>query len=302
MSQVSKRHHWWPEAVSQHWTDQDGFINWLRPDGQVLPLSPGNAGVIGHGHSIKLGRDAAEASLWDTSFEKEFDRADTHFPGVIDWLEKFEKRPISDAPIADRFLGVKALDTEISLLVEGLVSLAVRSPMTRESAVGLAEDLRGPLPTRERNTLIGLNIRHLQRLFVSTIGTSGKFVVIYSADREFIFGDGFFHNFTSMIRPAIPKILAPLTPRIAVLYARPMSYLTNPRISTISIRAEETDGLNLAVQVYARNALYYRQERPNITEHFEQGKHLRFSTSDNPVDRLVESIPGARPQKRIFGL
>jgi hypothetical protein len=107
--------------------------------------------------------------------------------------------------------------------------------MTRESAVALAEDLRGPLPTRERNALIGANIQHLQRRFVESIGTSGKFVVLYSPDCEFIFGDGFFHNFTSMMRPLVPKILAPLTPRIAVLYACPTSYLTNPRISTLVV-------------------------------------------------------------------
>ncbi|HEX5462474.1 MAG TPA: hypothetical protein VFX20_21080 [Steroidobacteraceae bacterium] len=43
--------------------------------------------------------------------------------------------------------------------------------------------------------------------------------MLYSDDREFIFGDGFFHNFTAMAQSHAPKMLAPLTPGIAVLYA-----------------------------------------------------------------------------------
>lgn len=77
MTHEVRTHHWWPEAVSQYWTNADGGIHWLRPDGTVEPLLPPSIGVIGNAHAVKLSRDPAQATPWDTSFEEEFDRADT---------------------------------------------------------------------------------------------------------------------------------------------------------------------------------------------------------------------------------
>ena len=57
-------------------------------------------------------------------------------------------------------------------------------------------------------------LRNHQRTVVTNIGTRGKVVAIYSPAREFVFGDGFFHNIAP---PHIPlsntNILAPLTPK-----------------------------------------------------------------------------------------
>lgn len=125
--------------------------------------------------------------------------------------------------------------------------------------------------------------------------------MLYSDDREFIFGDGFFHNFTAMAQSHAPKMLAPLTPGIAVLYAHPMSYLTNPRLSTLTLSAAETDALNFAVHVYARKALFFRHEQPTMSDPFRQAQHLRFGDSANPVDNMIRSIPGVENRTRIFG-
>src|SRR3546814_14908810 len=89
----------------------------------------------------------------------------------------------------------------------------------------------------------------------------GKATAILSPNREFIFGDGFYHNLTSPSRPQnSPEILAPLTPRLAVLYARPMQYTTEPRLSTLVIGVDETETLNHVVQIYARVNIFYRSE------------------------------------------
>lgn len=297
----SQRHHWWPEAVSQFWKDpEDGFSGWLRPDGTVKRLPPKNVGAITNGHAVKWGKDPDDTTPWNASFEKEFDRADTDFPGVVAWLESLDRTDQPDAAKAVRFLAVKLTDAEIARLMECVVSLVVRSPVTRQAAVALAEGLRGPLPERERNTLISANLWHLQRRFVGGLGTRGKFVVIYSPKREFIFGDGFFNNFGSLNAPHHPKMFVPLTPGMALLYARPMRYLVEPRVTTLTIDAGEADALNLAVQVYAKENIFFRREQPFVLDYFRRAEHQKFASTDNPVDQLIECIPGVPARNQGF--
>ena len=190
----SERHHWWPRGVSRLWAADDGKVGWIKPDGTIVRAPPQQFGLITNGHQIRLSRTPGEATVWDESFEKEFDRADGQFPTVINWLEELTYEDRRDRPRRDRYLAQSFPDQMHVALAEGLVSLAVRSPQNREASVSLAEKLRGPLPERERNTLIGANMRNSQRIVVKSIGTRGKFAVIRSPDREFIFGDGFFHN------------------------------------------------------------------------------------------------------------
>lgn len=294
----SERHHWWPECVSQYWADAEGGVHWLLPDGEVRRSTPNNFGVIGNGHLIKLGDDPGVGSCWDTSFEAEFQTADNNFPRIIEWLNSLDHcAPPFDRPIGSRILPQPVEDEQFSALIECVVSLAARSPMHRERGVALAEHLRGPLPERERNSLIGANIQRTLRNAVRNLGGRGKAMVIFSPEREFIFGDGFFQNLTVQGEHwHHPKILAPLTPWMSVLFTRPMSYGLEPRLVTLVASPQETDGLNDTVQVYARNALFYRSERPTVGEAFTCGKHRVFKGHRNPVDFLIHEIPGVSPR------
>ena len=293
----SKNHHWWPKGVSSFWKDADGCVARISPNGELLRQPPKNFGVIGHGHSIKLGRKPGDSTAFDYNFESEFQHADDNFPSTIRWLEGLEResRP-NESILTNRFLTQDDPEEKLSLLVEGLISLAIRGPMYRSAAVRLAEHFRGPLPTRERNALVGLNMHGHQRTFVTAIGTRGKFAVIYSPERELIFGDGFFHNITSPAgAPYSPKILVPLTPNISVLFARPSIYTTKPRLSTLVITPDEAERLNQTVQIYAKEMLFYRSEKPTIIDEFRQNQHLQYG-EPNPIDVLIHSIPGVPPR------
>lgn len=291
----SERHHWWPECVSAHWKDDEGCTNWLTPDDEVRRAPPRNFGVIGNGHHIKMGSKAGEDTPFDESFEAAFHSADDHFPAVIAWLENLSRKPSFDSPIRERFTGHPASDDEIALLVESIVSLAVRSPKTRQNAVGLAERFRGPIPERERNTLIGMNLRNCQKTLVNSIGTRGKFAALYSPDREFIYGDGFFHNISAPSMNALStKMLVPITPRISVLFARPVAYTTEPRLSTIVVSDQEAQLLNEAVQVYAKEALFFRSDRPALIDAFRQNRFLVYSDPRNSIDTLIDEMPGVQ--------
>jgi hypothetical protein len=295
----SARHHWWPVAVSARWTDQNGFVHWVHPNGDVQPLRPSNLAVIRNAHHIKLGKKAGEATAWDRSFEQVFQRADDNFPAVLDWLEGLAREDRLGSALTERFLALNATPEMLSLLVEGMVSLAVRSPMNREASVSLAEHLRGPLPEPERNALISLNIARSQRSIADALGTRGKFVILYSPQQEFIFGDGFFHTLTSEVAAMhYPKMFVPLTPTIAVLYARPTRYLTNPTLTTLVVSQTEATSLNCGTQTYARQMLFYRKQAPLIIDAFRRGEHLRFASHENPVDSIIDSIPGVPPRDR----
>lgn len=298
----SERHHWWPECVSRKWADEGGGVHWLLPDGSERRARPDAFGVIGNGHFIKLGREAGEDTVWDQNFEDEFQKADDQFPRVLSWLESLDREDRVGQSLRDRFKPQPSPDERFLELVESLTSLAIRSPMTRAAAVGLADRFRGPLPERERNSLIAINLRDMHRRAMRAVSGRGKATAIFSPEREFVFGDGFYHNFTAgSMAPTSPRILAPLTPRMAVLYALPTRYTVEPRLSTLVIGADEAIALNEVVQVYARDALFYRSEPPELTDDFRSAKHLRYTSSRNPVEALVHAMPGVPDRDTTLG-
>lgn len=293
--QKSAGHHWWPRCVSARWAAGDGQVGWVKPDGTCVRLPPQVLGVITNAHHIKFGRDSHSPTEWDSSFEGEFDKADRNFTSVIDWLESLYHEPMLSSVPENRFLPHAVDDEQLRLLTECVVSLAVRSPRNREASVAFPERVRGPIPDSERNTLIGYNMRRSQRLIADSIGSRGKFAILFSLGREFIFGDGFFHNVTAVVdQPSGAKILAPITPKVSVIVSRPTSFAVQPRLSTIVVTNEEVDRCNSAVQVYSRNALFFRSDRPMVKEEFSCGQHMKYSHPDNPIDEFIGRIPGIR--------
>lgn len=255
--------------------------------------------MIGNGHHIKLSQNSADSSPWDMSFEREFDVADSNFPHLIDWLSTLTRQELFGFKLQDRFLPQSCTDNQLKIFTECVVSLAVRSPKNREASVSVAEYLRGELPASERNTLIGLNMRQSQRVIADSIGERAKFSVLFSAGKEFIYGDGFFNNVTAVGNPPYsPQIVAPITPLMAAIISRPTSFTVEPRLSTIILSDNEVEACNHAVQVYSKAALFYRSERPTLIEAFTSGEHLIYEHPDNPMDNLIRAIPGIPPRDR----
>jgi hypothetical protein len=280
----SAKHHWWPECVSRHWAAKDGKTGRIEPDGSTIRIPPKELGAIGNGHHIKFGRNPGDSDVWDSSFEKEFDAADTNFPGVISWLNGLSREAFYDRDLSGRFVSQPATDKQL---------LALTSPMNREASVALAESLRGPLPNRERNLIIGVNMQHSQRIIVDSIRANAKFAILFSTAREFIYGDGFFHNVRAVVDPPhSPRMLVPITPTMSVIISRPTSFFAQPRLSTLVLTADEVSQCNHAVQVYSRQALFFRSQEPSLIEAFTCCKHMEYESPDNPVNNLINAIPG----------
>jgi hypothetical protein len=165
--------------------------------------------------------------------------------------------------------------------------------MNRDASVRFAEQLRGPIPEAEREALIGLNIRDTQRLVADVIGSRGKFVVVFSESREFVFGDGFFHNIkNSDLFPSSPKLFVPITPYMGLLLCCPPTYLAEPRLLTLVLGEQEVDACNSVIQVYAKEAVYFRSQQPELTDVFRRAAHLVYADRNNPIERIIQGIPG----------
>lgn len=82
---------------------------------------------------------------------------------------------------------------------------------------------------------------------------------------------------------------------MAVLFVRPSRFSTIPRLVSLVVSEAEADALNFAVQVYAKGAIYFRKQRPSITDEFARNTHLEFADYRNAVDQLIFQIPGIPP-------
>lgn len=217
-------HHWWPRSLSKFWADATGHVHRLSSNGDLDRSFPQQFGAIRNNNNIRSG-DAP--SLWDHSFENTYSKADNAFPDVVRWLQSL-KSPISAVNIKkrERISPIIIEEKQRDILAECIASLVSRSPSFRNRIAITAEYYRArfglPDPTPPKS-LIGVNARHTQKIFSDTIRGSGKFAVLLSGEGEFVFGDGFLHNFSSANRPLNPRCLVPITPQIAIFYASPSS-------------------------------------------------------------------------------
>lgn len=265
-------HHWWPRKLSEFWADENGAVTWVAPDGTEKPSKPETWGAIRNGHTVNFGPE------WKSSFEGAFNRADTNFPYVVnDLLQVDSDFRHRDEPVAKRLHPVKIDGTTLENLRECIASLIVRLPQNRNQAIATAEYYRGSIDNkRERDNLIALNLFHQLGTTTKSL-YGGKFILVFSERDEFIFGDGFYHNVSPGHGTATNiKIVVPLTPNLVVIYFRPMEYVSEPNAFSVRIEGSEVQAFNDLIQVYSKNMLFFRSQRPQLLPAFERGEHLQF--------------------------
>ncbi|EIC31338.1 MULTISPECIES: hypothetical protein [Methylomicrobium] len=266
----SEDHHWWPKCVSKHWKDDQGFVHRLSADGiDDIYKKHEKLGYITDAHSIKF---ADKPTDWDECFESSFDSVDNNkgFRYIIAWLKSLESS--IDSP--------KEEQDNLDKLLECVLSLIVRSPRFRNQ-IKLNIDITG---TSLRKNLISLNQRDTFHKFKTALLDHGKFCIAFSRDYEFIFGDGFYNNFTSSIgAPIEPRAIVPILPNICVFYSHPSYCKRNPRLITIELEQTEVDFINQTTMIYSQNYVFYRSQKPIITESFSCKKFLKYDPNGDPV-------------------
>ena len=240
-----------------------------------------------------MGNVPGEESVWDNSFEKDFDQADGSFHRVLKWLNELDRcAPPFETSITKRFVVTPVSQPDFEELLVCAFSLIVRSPQFRQIAG--AYSIHHGVPGHERSikrVMMGNMQNGLENL-TKAFGGSGKAVAIFSPERELIFGDGFFTNVTPPAQHMLrPRAIVPLTPSLAILIQKPGSYMVDPNLCTLVVNRQEADELNGVVQIYAKEAVFYRSERPSILPEYERAEHLRFADDRNFADRLCYSVP-----------
>lgn len=286
-----ERHHWWPKSLSQFWTDANGKVSRIDSAGNVSRSSPTKTARISDGHNLRFG------SPWDTTFEHEFGRPDGEFPRLVELLCSIVNDH-RDAQIAKlEYHAHTCNDSDLESLVECLVSLAVRSPRFRQGVVSFVSSLRANVGKTEYAQLTAANLYDVYRSLTERPSPEGKFVVIWSSHREFVYGDGFYSNlYVSSHNLMNARALVPLTPSIAVLFARPMEYVAEPRLMSIEANDDLIRLINTTTQIYSGACLFFRTEQPVLSEHFRHAGYLRYADAD-PVEQLVSQIPGVKARQ-----
>lgn len=286
-------HHWWPRAISQHWIGEDNYVGAIRTDGRHFRTQHGKLGGIKNAHTMKMAAEG-QTSPWDHSFESLYDTADAAFPRIIEEIQTLVFDWMKSYPSVTTYQPILPSNWLRTNLANSLVSLCLRGPLNRFMALDMAMKLRGgEIEPREQNRIIGYNIKHMLNDYVGHMSGRGKVALIYSPEREFIFGDGFFHNLiTAGNINHSARMIVPLTPRISVIYAMPQSMTPEPMFHATWISAKVTEQMNGTIQVYSKDELFYSNERPKPNSDFLSGKFLTYDWGANPADHLISIIPG----------
>ncbi|NLH79257.1 MAG: DUF4238 domain-containing protein [Phyllobacteriaceae bacterium] len=283
-------HHWWPRTLSDHWSAADGMVSVIRPNGTMHRAPPGAFGASTNAHHIKTG------GHWDSTFEPIFNEPDSEIAAFVQWLGTLETSLASpDQPMIERILPQPLPDERAAQTTRVTASLLARSPSIRASIKQTTEYYRrrfGLADPIADKTLIAANQRGLYDAYRKRM-MRGRWAVLFSDEREFIAGDGFLHNFPAS-RDALNaglKLVLPILPTATIVYMSPMQYPTEPRLVTLRLGAEEVDRLNAITQVYASEFLFYRDEKPELSDAFQCGEHRQFQYHGHHwLDPLLDKL------------
>lgn len=301
----SELHHWWPRSLSEHWEDTEQMVSRILPDGTVTRAPHGNFGAIRNAHHLKLG------GPWDSTFEPIFGEADTEMGFIVAWLLTLEANHADpNGPRLSRILAQSLPLERQHQLARTVASLVARSPRTRNAIRRTTEFYReeyGIAQPGADKTLIAMNQRGLYDAYRARLESSGRWAVLFSDSTEFIFGDGFLHNFPATANPMSvgAKCVLPLTPTITIVFMHPMSHPSEPKLVTMRLDNDEVEFFNRTVQVYSKDFLFFRSQRPELISAFAQHEFYEYRYHQNEwLDALLDDLaqynlwgPGGTPSR-----
>lgn len=262
-------------SLSQHWCDERGAIHQLTASGDIRRLKPKNLGAKTNAHHVLVG------GPWSNTFEPVFSRADAAMTSLVEWILSLEANTVDgEADIFHRITPQTLNPSELDRLAECAASLMARSPRTRNTIRVGARYYRerfGMIDPEPEDHLIAANQRPLHESYASTMRGRGRWSILFSDSDEFIFGDGFLHNFNTISGPwHSGPCLIPLLPSTTILYDTPSSYRTSPRLVTIRLNKDEIKFMNDTVQIYSKNYIFYRSQKPLMHPNFSTSEHMEY--------------------------
>ena len=267
------------------------MVSVIRSNGVVRRAPPGAFGAITNAHSMRNG------GPWDSTFEPQFDQPDNELPEFVQWLSALQTAlPGTHGQMVDRIMPQVLDDARRKMIGRITASLLARSPSIRNLIKLGTEQFRTEFelddPTADKS-LIAANQQRLYPAYRKRMSNSGRWAILFTDEKEFIAGDGFLHNFPAS-QDAISsgtKLVLPILPTTAIIYMCPMQYPTEPRLVTLRMNSNEVDSLNDITQVYAREFLFYREEKPSLSADFRIGAHKQFKYHGHSwLDPLLDDL------------
>lgn len=266
------------------------MVSVIRPNGTVHRAPPGAFGAITNAHHIKMG------DPWDSTFEPFFDKPDSEMAAFLQWLVTLGTAiVVSERPMVERISPHPLADERATQIARVTASLLARSPSIRASIKRTTEFYRRDFgladPTADK-TLIAANQRGLYDAYRKRM-MHGRWAILFSDEREFVAGDGFLHNFPASQDGlnSKRKLVLPILPTAMIVYMSPRQYPIEPRLVTLRLGAKDVERLNAITQVYANDFLFYRDNKPELTDAFRRGEHGQFQHHGHSwLDPLLDDL------------
>jgi hypothetical protein len=180
---------------------------------------------------------------------------------------------------------------------EGLASLVLRSPgfrnYIRSNTNGYRADSNIP-DIGARDSLIAMQIHQWYSTTVASFQKS-HMALLYSRHREFVLGEGYLNNVRGSSHTLSLRAVIPLTPELAVICYSGSGMSPPAPVCSLSVTAEDVDAINELAQIYGKEFIYFRSQRPKILSHFERNEFLvlegHYATV---VEEIVEAVRNTR--------
>ena len=82
------------------------------------------------------------------------------------------------------------------------------------------------------------------------------------------------------------------------MFDRPLESWQEPELITMRLAADEVEIFNCIVQIYSRDAIFYRSQSPALSDHFRERKFIEITYHQHPwVERLLAEVAGFSPRR-----
>jgi len=85
------------------------------------------------------------------------------------------------------------------------------------------------------------------------------------------------------------------------VWSSPIAYRSYPKLISIEADKETVEVVNHSVQVYSKEYLFFKSQKPSLIEDFIRCEHRIYDHKSYPVDRLIDSLIPDESRK-MFGL
>ena len=95
-----------------------------------------------------------------------------------------------------------------------------------------------------------------------------------------------------------PRCVVPLLPSVTVMFVKPLMFRTKPELMTIRLRKNEVEFFNEVVQIYSRDHIFFRNDKPRIIDGFSKREHLQFEYHQHEwLDNLIAGAVNFTPER-----